>query len=139
MKNTWYKHICLLLINAFLPSKFHQRIVIIMNPAINVGWLKLPGLQKMPNFMGILSNFPPRVVNFPSVLKKCPINSYVFLYFKGRYFPPNGNVSWEWDSQITHFFQALLLFYIWQCVYTLLYTLNHHTLTKFKTWCMTAS
>ncbi len=53
----------------------------------------LAGLQKMQNFHGIVLKFPSKRANFPSVLTKFPLNSYVFLYFKGRDFPPNDKVS----------------------------------------------
>ena len=53
------------------------------------------GLQKMQEFY---QNFHPRVVNlkFPFSFEEISHSFLnVFLYFKGRNFPPNGKVSQE--------------------------------------------
>ena len=42
--------------------------------------------------------FPVNVVKFPTI-------SYVFLYPKSQNFPSNVQISWEWHSQIPHFFE----------------------------------
>ena len=69
--------------------------------------------------MGCTINVCSKKCKFPRNVVKFPAISWVFFNPKTQNFPTNGKISWEWHSQIPHFFEPCLDMMIEICTYHL--------------------